>query len=78
MPLFIEILKRTPPWVFALFLVLLALGCIQSRNRTVGRRRLLLLSIAMLTLSYYGVVAAFGVTQGQVKQFASIRSLVAG
>lgn len=62
MPLFIEIVKRTPPWVFALFLVLLVLGYVQSRDRTVGRRRLLLLPIAMLMLSFYGVVSAFGVT----------------
>lgn len=59
-PTFLEILAHTPPWVFAVFLALLSLGYHQSRNRTVSRGRLLLLPVAMLGLSLYGVASSFG------------------
>lgn len=60
-PNLLDILARTPVWVFAVFLVLLALGYQQSRTRTVSRQRFLLLPVAMMALSLYGVVSAFGV-----------------
>lgn len=56
----IEILKRTPPWVFGLFFVLLALGYFQSKGRTVSRSRVSILPVAMIVLSFYGVLSAFG------------------
>lgn len=55
----IEILKRTPPWVFVLFFVLLAYGFSQSRNRVVGRGMVPILPAAMIALSFYGVFSAF-------------------
>lgn len=54
------ILTHTPSWVFVVFIILLVLGYQQSRNRTVGRGRLLLLPVAMLGLSFYGVASSFG------------------
>ena len=57
----IEILQRTPPWVFVLFFALLALGYFQSRSRTVSRRRVSILPVAMIVLSLYGVFSAFGI-----------------
>lgn len=60
MPLLIEILKRTPPWVFVLFFVLLALGYFQSKGRTVSRGKVSILPLAMIVLSFYGVLSAFG------------------
>ncbi len=57
----IEILKRTPPWVFVLFFMLIALGYFQSKGRTVSRRRVSVLPVAMIVLSFYGVFSAFGV-----------------
>lgn len=57
-----EILKRTPPWVFVLFFVLLAFGYFQSKDRVVSRSRVTLLPAAMLLLSFYGVFSAFGLT----------------
>lgn len=57
----IEILKRTPSWVFILFFVLLSLGYFQSKNRTISRFGISMLPIAMLGLSFYGVVSAFGI-----------------
>jgi hypothetical protein len=59
--LLIEILNRTPPWVFVLFFALLALGYFQSKSRTLSRGRVLTLPVAMIVLSFYGVLSAFGV-----------------
>ncbi len=56
----IEIFKRAPLWVFLLFGVLLVLGFNQSRDRRLGRARLLALPAAMAGLSLYGVYSAFG------------------
>lgn len=58
----IEILKRTPSWVFALFFALLALGYFQSKDRTVRRSKVSILPVAMIVLSFYGVLSAFGVS----------------
>jgi len=58
----IEILKRTPSWVFVLFFALLAFGYLQSKDRVVSRNKVTMLPSAMLLLSFYGVLSAFGVT----------------
>ena len=56
----IEILKRTPSWVFVLFFVLLAFGYYQSKDRVVSRNKVTIIPAAMLVLSFYGVLSAFG------------------
>lgn len=56
----IEIIKHTPPWVFALFVVLLGLGWYQGRARTVRRSRMVVFPMVMILLSCYGVISAFG------------------
>lgn len=56
----IQILTRTPPWVFLLFFVLLALGYVQSKNRTLSYSKVSILPGAMVMLSFYGVFSAFG------------------
>ena len=55
-----QIIKNTPPWVFILFFVLIALGVSQSKGRTVKRSKVSILPGAMLVLSLYGVFSAFG------------------
>ena len=55
-----ETLSHTPPWVFAVFIVLVLLGYQQSRERVIGRTRLMLLPLAMLCYSLYGVGSSFG------------------
>jgi hypothetical protein len=55
-----QIISHTPRWVFVLFFVLLALGDLASRPRTLSRGRVAILPIAMMLLSAYGVVSAFG------------------
>lgn len=56
----LQILERTPPWVFVLFIVLLVLGAVQSRPRDIGRARVLLMPAIFLPLSFWGVWSAFG------------------
>lgn len=56
----IEILSHTPRWVFALFFGLIYLGFQQTKTRSVSIRRLLILPIAMLALSFSGVWSTFG------------------
>ena len=56
----VEILKHTPYWVFVLFFALLALGYSLTRTRSVRRRRMFAIALAMVALSLYGVLSAFG------------------
>lgn len=56
----IQIIKHTPPWVFVLFFVLLALGYFSSRTRTLSRGRVAILPGAMILLSASGVISVFG------------------
>lgn len=63
MSLLIEIIKHTPPLVFVLFFVLLVMGYRQSRDRVIGRGKITVLPIAMISLSFLGVISAFGVWQ---------------
>ena len=55
-----QIISHTPIWVFVLFFVLLTLGYLASRPRTLSRGRVAILPVAMMLLSAYGVVSAFG------------------
>lgn len=49
----IEILKRTPPWVYVLFFALLGIGLLQARTRVVSVPKALALPIAMVLLGIY-------------------------
>ena len=55
-----QILARAPLWVWPLFLLLVGLGWAQSRARTVGRGRVMILPVIMLILSLAGLRSAFG------------------
>ena len=57
----LEILKRTPTWVFALFAILLFYGLLQARTRRLGRGRVIFLPVVMVSLSFFGVASTFGV-----------------
>lgn len=57
-----QILANTPTWVFALFLVLLVFGLMQTRTRAVRRIPALLLPAGMVALSLAGVNSSFGLT----------------
>ena len=62
----IEILKRTPYWVFILFVALLTLGLFQSKGRMVSRSMVVMFPVAMIVLSFYGAASAFGLTPAAV------------
>jgi len=55
-----QILSNTPKWVFALFIFLLILGVRQMRDRTMPRRRLVIMPLIFLALSLFGIISAFG------------------
>ncbi len=55
-----QIIHSTPVWVWALLAALVALGYSQSRSRSVGLRRLLVIPMIMIFLSLFGTVSAFG------------------
>ena len=55
-----EIIRHTPKWVFALFFVLLIVGYLQTKRRTVKLKTVFILPISMIILSVFGVASAFG------------------
>ena len=55
-----QVLSHTPTWVFALLLVLLVFGLMQTRTRTAGRILALLLPAGMIALSMAGIQSSFG------------------
>lgn len=55
-----QVLSHTPAWVFALFVVLLVFGLMQTRTRTVGKIPALLLPAGMIALSFAGIQSSFG------------------
>ncbi|MGH8765108.1 MAG: DUF6622 family protein [Burkholderiales bacterium] len=56
----LQILQRTPPWVFVLFVALLVLGALQYRPRELGRPRVALMPAIFLPLSMWVIWNAFG------------------
>lgn len=56
----VEILRRTPLWVWPLFLLLLYLGYAQTRMRPVPVARLAVLPVVMPGLSLFGMLSVFG------------------
>ncbi len=58
--MFTRIVLNTPLWVWALLALLVALGYSQTRTRTVGLRRVIVMPVAMIFLSLFGTVSAFG------------------
>lgn len=72
-----QILSRTPTWVFALFLVLLVFGLMQTRTRTVRKIPALLLPLGMVALSLAGVQSSFGLGAVPVASWAIALALAA-
>ncbi|WP_072680032.1 DUF6622 family protein [Arcobacter sp. LA11] len=56
-----NIITNTPIWVFILFFFLLFLGFQQTKDKKISLKRLFILPIAMLFLSFIGVVSVFGI-----------------
>ena len=58
--MFTQIFLHTPVWVWALLVGLIALGYSQTRSRTISLGRLVIIPVAMMVLSLYGTLSAFG------------------
>ncbi len=56
----LQILQRTPPWVFALFAVLVLFGLLQTRTRQITVARVTILPLALIGLSLSGIAGSFG------------------
>lgn len=63
------ILRNTPLWVWGLLAALTALGLSQTKARTSGPARIVLLPFAMTALSIWGTLSAFG----HSPQFGSVQ-----
>lgn len=55
-----EIISKTPIWVFILFIVLVIVGLLQLKDRNVSVQKAIILPISMICLSFYGLISAFG------------------
>lgn len=56
----LQVLSHTPPWVFALFVALLAFGLLQTRSRDVKAILAYVLPAGMVALSLSGIQSSFG------------------
>lgn len=72
----VQILKHTPTWVFALFLGLVCIGYLQSRDRLVSKARLALLPAAMAFLSLLGIWSSFGANLGAFSAWVVVSAAV--
>jgi hypothetical protein len=70
-PLIGPILSNTPAWVFALFVLLLVFGLMQTRTREVGQVPALLLPVGMVALSLAGVQSSFGLAPWPIASWAA-------
>ena len=57
--LLVQVFAHTPPWLYILFLALVAIGVFQIAARRVGFKRALLVPLAMVGLSISGVASGF-------------------
>jgi hypothetical protein len=56
----IQIISKTPLWVWLLLAALIAAGWSQTRTRTASLTRITVLPLAMTALSLFGTIGAFG------------------
>jgi hypothetical protein len=56
----LQIITRTPVWVWALLALLIGLGYHQSKTRVLGLRRVMVIPAVLTLLSILGTVSAFG------------------
>jgi hypothetical protein len=66
----LQIILHTPKWVFAVFVLLVWLGCKQLRAGSVSLARITVIPVAMAGLSLAGVVSAFGNSPGALLGWA--------
>lgn len=62
----VEVVKRTPTWVWGILAALVALGSLQLRDHAVGRARLALMPLGLGAYSLWGATSLFGATAAPV------------
>jgi hypothetical protein len=72
------ILTRIPVWVFPLFVGLMALGWMQTKERKLNRTRVVVMPLAMLAFSLFSVLSLFGTSTLALFAWAFGLSLGAG
>ena len=65
------VLKGTPAWVYVLFVVLVGIGYLQTKPRSVSANRLVAVPFAMTGYSLFGVIAAFGAAAAGIAAWAA-------
>ena len=66
----LQIILHTPKWVFAVFVLLVWLGCKQLMSGSVSLAKVTVVPIAMTGLSLAGVISAFGDSPGALLGWA--------
>ena len=66
----LQIILHTPKWVFAVFALLLWLGCRQLLTGQVSLAKVTVMPVAMTGLSLAGVISAFGDSPGALLGWA--------
>ena len=66
----LTLLSHTPPWVWAILALLVALGAMQLRDHVLTRQRLLVQPVALGALSLYAAVSTFGLQTGALLAWA--------
>lgn len=69
-PFALTLLSHTPPWVWAILALLVALGAMQLRDHVLTRQRLLVQPVALGALSLYAAVSTFGLQTGVLLAWA--------
>ncbi len=75
--MFIQIITRTPVWVWALLVLLVWVGLKQSLPRTVSLRRITVLPLIMVGLSLAGILTAFGSSHSTLLAWAAAAAVAA-
>lgn len=65
-----QILIHTPLWVYCLFIVLIAFGLRQTRNRNVNAVLAYVLPFVMIALSLAGINSSFGIKPAPIAMWA--------
>jgi len=66
-----QVVLKTPPWVYALFIALVGFGLSQTRTRAVHERVVAIPPVAMTAYSFYGMTLAFGLSAAGIAAWAA-------
>jgi len=62
----LEIIRHTPPWVWAILAAIVVLGALQMRDQRPARLRVLLLPLGLGAYSAWGALSLFGAAPGVI------------